>query len=891
MSLKKFLSVLLALIMVMSSAAVFATAAGAQTAQSDIAPVGDNNREAGTKTITVGLDSSFQNKVFYGSSATSAPFQMHYWGGADGEGDVELVSINEKESMLIAEYDIEVEFYLYSAKIPADSTGFKARKGNNWFGDDADMSVDHVYMYMYHGEDKFIYEAWGEEPTEQETQEPTQPETRPLPTQPWGTYYYIVGDFTDWEIDGDFKLYPYENGLYVFEDIDLALTSQFKVVKWEPDGQAWYPDGMGNNYGENGEITAAGTYDVYFDPTCSHEDWFGGCIYVDGMPDEPVDDRRPIEKLPFANDLTAGMDTVKVYFQMPDGTNCFADEETGEYVPSWENENNKMGINYAGIYWWQGSVTAGAWPGAKMTLDTGKDNIFSAKIPDDEDITSIIFNNAVDGGTDTTAGIYDQAFQTVDLNVQGAEPGEYDTLPEGTPDPDSFDGCIFVPDQGAIFPTSTFSKTLYPGRWYIYYGNGCYGMYARDSENFTFVKDMCCNPSHHHEVKPVEKLPYADNLTAEIDTVTVYFQMPDGANCFADEETGEHVPSWENENNLIGTTHYAGIYWWQGSMTAGAWPGAKMTPDNIEDKIFSANIPADEELTNVVFNNAVDGGADTTAEIYDQAFQTVDLNVQGAEPGDYDTLPEGSPDPDSFDGCIFVPDMGAIFPTSTLSKTLYPGRWYVYYGGGCYGMYAADSDHFTTVKDMCCNPDHDHSADPPEPEDSGYYLVGNFTNWAVDEAYKMTRNEKVGNVEYMLTSDLRKDSSFKVVYAENGELVYWYPDGMGDYPSIPVSGNYTVYFRPNFDGGYDWYYYCIYVDMNYAVYKLGDVNNDDEVDTVDATFIQRYATKVAVPFSEDVMMQGDVDGDGEATIVDATYIQRFATNIAVPYPIGEEAKA
>lgn len=32
---------------------------------------------------------------------------------------------------------------------------------------------------------------------------------------------------------------------------------------------------------------------------------------------------------------------------------------------------------------------------------------------------------------------------------------------------------------------------------------------------------------------------------------------------------------------------------------------------------------------------------------------------------------------------------------------------------------------------------------------------------------------------------------------------------------------------------------------------------------------------------------GDVDGDGDATVVDATYIQRFATRVNVPYPVGE----
>lgn len=68
---------------------------------------------------------------------------------------------------------------------------------------------------------------------------------------------------------------------------------------------------------------------------------------------------------------------------------------------------------------------------------------------------------------------------------------------------------------------------------------------------------------------------------------------------------------------------------------------------------------------------------------------------------------------------------------------------------------------------------------------------------------------------------------------------------------------------------------------------LGDADGSGEVDTIDATIIQRYATKVAVPYDEDQLMNADIDGDGDLTIVDATFIQRFATKVKTPYPIGE----
>lgn len=70
---------------------------------------------------------------------------------------------------------------------------------------------------------------------------------------------------------------------------------------------------------------------------------------------------------------------------------------------------------------------------------------------------------------------------------------------------------------------------------------------------------------------------------------------------------------------------------------------------------------------------------------------------------------------------------------------------------------------------------------------------------------------------------------------------------------------------------------------------LGDADGSFEVDIIDAAFVQRCATNIAVDIPRYILMNGDVDSDGELGIVDATFIQRYATRVAVPYPIGEEA--
>ncbi len=99
-------------------------------------------------------------------------------------------------------------------------------------------------------------------------------------------------------------------------------------------------------------------------------------------------------------------------------------------------------------------------------------------------------------------------------------------------------------------------------------------------------------------------------------------------------------------------------------------------------------------------------------------------------------------------------------------------------------------------------------------EEDGYYVVGNMTEWTPNADYKMTKNEAAETEEYMFTMDLTTTSQFKVVKVEDGEQT-WYPDGMGnnygENGEITADGEYTIYFRPNADGGDDWFYNVIYV--------------------------------------------------------------------------------
>lgn len=70
-------------------------------------------------------------------------------------------------------------------------------------------------------------------------------------------------------------------------------------------------------------------------------------------------------------------------------------------------------------------------------------------------------------------------------------------------------------------------------------------------------------------------------------------------------------------------------------------------------------------------------------------------------------------------------------------------------------------------------------------------------------------------------------------------------------------------------------------------YLLGDTDDNDDVEVVDATWLQRYIALMNIGVIEDTVMQGDVDGDGDPSIVDAAFIMRYCVGIDTPFDIGE----
>ncbi len=130
-----------------------------------------------------------------------------------------------------------------------------------------------------------------------------------------------------------------------------------------------------------------------------------------------------------------------------------------------------------GIYWWDGTDACTSWPGYEAKK-TDFEGVYYYDVP--KDVTTIIWNNFLDGGMDPEAEIYHYAYQTNNIPCEYYDPEESVLYPEGT---ESFDGMIFVCNT-MIYVSALSAKTTYNGTWYYYYGNGEYGITPEKGEKF-----------------------------------------------------------------------------------------------------------------------------------------------------------------------------------------------------------------------------------------------------------------------------------------------------------------------------------------------------------------------------------------------------------------------
>lgn len=105
--------------------------------------------------------------------------------------------------------------------------------------------------------------------------------------------------------------------------------------------------------------------------------------------------------------------------------------------------------------------------------------------------------------------------------------------------------------------------------------------------------------------------------------------------------------------------------------------------------------------------------------------------------------------------------------------------------------------------------------DIPVTDNSGYYLIGSMTEWGVinNNNYKFTPNAHTEG-EYTLTTALAAGDEFKVIYTSDNEWI-WYPAEVQYIVDATHAGDAkTIHFRPDYQGGEDWYEGCIFVPAN-----------------------------------------------------------------------------
>lgn len=102
-----------------------------------------------------------------------------------------------------------------------------------------------------------------------------------------------------------------------------------------------------------------------------------------------------------------------------------------------------------------------------------------------------------------------------------------------------------------------------------------------------------------------------------------------------------------------------------------------------------------------------------------------------------------------------------------------------------------------------------------------YYLVGSMNDWTPASAYKFAANPGAEG-EYMLEVTFAAGDEFKVVYS-NGTTIAdeaWFPQGENNNYVVNEAGDYTVYFRPEYQEAWGNYYTAI--KKVYPLYDVAD---------------------------------------------------------------------
>ncbi len=544
--------------------------------------------------------------------------------------------------------------------------------------------------------------------------------------------------------------------------------------------------------------------------------------------------------------------TNRYYFLMPNGSNGdlgdddSVDPETGEpvghpgeYAKTWyiPMADGTLSTQTAGIYWWESEVAdPAAWVGYLPSGEDAADpNVYYADVP--QAVTTIIWNNAVDGGMDETDPIYYCAAQSINIPCEYYDPGESPNYPDGT---DSFDNMIFVVDPDLISEAELSGKQTCGGEWYYYYGNGCYG-FTKDGTEADCLRDDHYDANGNHVVPKAEKPTAAPVVPTETEAPT-----PTETEAPAPTET--EPPEIPTETEAPKPTE-----------TEAPKPTEAPGPETVTGELHFDTTTAGWGTVSKVFCHiwAYDGDAfakwqskkEACTDADGDGIWTYDIGGKGfeLEVGKLYAVIFSSGDNQTYD---------LLFDSTVLGDTAY-----------CDGTIYENPEDSSKKAQAAFWRGQDADEFGPEKKITS---IGNVVGTCIpnittaQEIFEtfLADTEKLENVR---TFSLKEDQAIlddiakglgltkedvEEAIANTGADVAWTVE------------NSTIGAEPEFD--------------------LGDVNGDGTIDVMDATAIQVHTAKLDT-LTDAELKRADTTKDGSVDIMDATRIQQFIAKLITEF--------
>ena len=167
-----------------------------------------------------------------------------------------------------------------------------------------------------------------------------------------------------------------------------------------------------------------------------------------------------------------------------------------------------------------------------------------------------------------------------------------------------------------------------------------------------------------------------------------------------------------------------------------------------------------------------------------------------------------------------------------------------------------------------------------KPVYTTYYIVGTMTGWSIDSDYQLQPNTEAEGEYYIRNVPLAKGTGIKAVSSEDFYTINtWFPEGTGNDYIITSNGIYDIYFRP--DGNSDWGYYYLYVakqdvsgaDVNFAKEGYATYYNG----VFDMTLPDDVIARIVTDSGERLTYQTIAEGNG--TVPAGTAVMLYSQTV------------